>query len=186
MVCSLKRSSFRNCATGIELSVDVKRVESLALRPARDIGVKTFARFHQRREHLERPAFRRRLDLFHDRGHTLFFHRQIAVRTKLRSGFREKQPKKMINLRDRRDGRFAAAARDALLDRDARRQAADQIDIRFFELLDELPRIRRHAVEKPALSFGEQDVERERRFAGAAQPGDDDHLVARDFRERCF
>jgi hypothetical protein len=46
----------------------------------------------------------------------------------------------------------------------------DQINIWFFELLHELPRIRRHAVEKPALSLGEQDVERDRRFAGAAQP----------------
>ena len=181
MVCSLKRSSFRNCETGMSVAIDIKRVESLALGPARDIGVKTFARFDQRREHFERAAFRRGLNLFHDRGQTLLFDRQIAVRTKLRSGFGEEQSKKMINFRHRRDGRFAAAARDALLDRDTRRQTGDKIDIGFFELLDKLPRIRRHAVEKSALPFREKNVERERRFSRTAQSGDHHHLVARNF-----
>ncbi len=164
-----------------ELPIDKESVESLTLGPARDIGVKSFSRFDQRREHLERAALRRRLDLFHDRGQTLFFDRQIAVRTKLRSGFRKEQTKKMINLRHRRDGRFAAAAGDALLDRHTRRQTGDKIDIGFFELLDELPRVGRHAVEKSALSFGEQNVERECRFSRAAQSRDHDHLVARNF-----
>ena len=86
----------------------------------------------------------------------------------------------MINLRHGRDGRFSAAARDALLDRDARRHAFDQIDIRFFQLLDELPRIGRHAVEKTALPFGEKNIERDRRFPRTAQAGDDHHLVARN------
>ncbi len=142
--------------------------------------MKTFARFDQRREHLERSAPRRRFHLPDDRGKTLFFDRQIAVGTELRAGFGKEQPKKMINFRDRRDGRFAAAARDALLDRDARRQSFNQVDIRFFQLLDELPRVGRHAVEKTALAFGEKQIEGERRFARAAQAGDDDHLVARD------
>jgi hypothetical protein len=53
----------------------------------------------------------------------------------------------------------------------------------FLELLDELPRVRRHAVEEPPLAFGKEDIEGEGRFAGAAEAGDDDHLVARD-RER--
>ena len=41
-------------------------------------------------------------------------------------------------------------------------QAFDEIDVRFFQLLDELPRVGRHAVEKTALPFGEEDVEGER------------------------
>ena len=87
-----------------QLAIDEERVESLALRPARDIGVKTFSRFDQRREHLELAAFHRGLNLFHDRGETLLFHRQIAIRTKLRSGFGKEQTKKMINFCHRRDG----------------------------------------------------------------------------------
>ena len=157
MVCSLNRSSFRKCAIGKSCAIDEQRVESLALGPARHVGVKSFARFDQRRQHLERSAFRRRLDLAHDRGQTLLFHGQIAVRAKLRSGFRKEEPKEMVNLRDRGDGRFAAAARDPLLDGHARRHAFDQIDIRFLELLDELPRVGRHAVEKTALPFGEEN-----------------------------
>ena len=145
-------------------SIDIECVETLPFRPARDIGVKTFARFDKRRENLERTAFRRRLNLFHNRSQALLFDRQIAVRTKLRAGFCEQEPQEMINLRDGRDRRFAAAARDALLDGHARRQTLDKIDIGFFELLDKLPRVGRHAVEKAALAFRKEDVERERRF----------------------
>src|ERR1700682_99778 len=92
----------------------------------------------------------------------------------------------MINFRHRRDRRFAATARDPLLDGDARRQTGDKIDIRFFELLDKLPRVRRHAVEKTALPFREKNIERESRFAGAAQTGDHDHLIARNFDGKVF
>ena len=114
---------------------------------------------------LSGAAFRRGFDLLHDRGEALFLDRQIAIRAKLRARFGEEQTEEMVNLRDRRDGRFAAAARDALLDRHARRHAFDEIDIRFFELLDELPRVGRHAVEETALPFGEQNVERDGRFS---------------------
>src|SRR4029434_6483549 len=116
--------------------------------------------------------FRSPLDLFHNRSRTLFLHRQITVRTKLRSGFCEQEAQEMVKLSKRGDRRFASATSYTLFDGDRRGQSAHQINIWLFELLDELPRIRRHAVEKPALSLGEQDVERDRRFAGAAQPGD--------------
>ena len=127
------------------------------------------------------PRFAAVSTCLHDRGETLFLDRQIAIRAKLRSGFGEEQPQKMINFRHGGDGRFAAAARDALLDRDAWRQTFDQIDVRFLELLDELPRIGRHRIEKSALPFREKNIERERRFSRTAQAGDDDHLIARNF-----
>src|SRR4029077_2737175 len=149
-------------------AIDVERVESLAFRPTCHIRMKTFARFYERRENLERRAVCSRLDLFHDRRHTLFCDRQIAVWAKLRSSFRKQKPKKMVDFGHRCDRGLAAATRDTLFNRHTRRQAADQINIGLFELLDELPRIRRHTVEKAALSFGKQDVERERRLARAA------------------
>src|SRR4029079_4920487 len=83
-----------------ELSVHEKSVESLALRPARDVGVKTFARFHQWREHLQWAAFRSRLDLFYNGCHTLFFHGYITVGTELCSSLGEQEPEEMINLRN--------------------------------------------------------------------------------------
>ena len=68
----------------------------------------------------------------------------------------------MINFRDGRDRRFPSAARYALLDRHAWRQTFDQIDSGLFELLDKLPGVGRHAVEKSSLPFREKNVERER------------------------
>ena len=53
----------------------------------------------KRREHFELTAFRRDLNLFYNRGETLFLDRQIAFRTKLRSGFREEQTEEMVNFR---------------------------------------------------------------------------------------
>ncbi len=159
----LLEAAYRN-----QFSIYIKRLETLAFGPARDIGVKAFARFHQRREDLERSAFCGHLNLFYDRAKILFLHRQIAFRTELGSRLCEEQTKKMINLRDRGHGRFTAAARDALFDRNRRRKALDQIDIRLFELLNKLPRVGRHAVEKAALPFREQNIECERRFTRAA------------------
>src|SRR4051812_40785799 len=75
-----------------ELPVNKKAVESLALSPSRHVGVESFSRLYQRRKHLERPTLGGRLELADDRGNALFFYRQITIRTKLRSGFREKKP----------------------------------------------------------------------------------------------
>ena len=80
------------------------------------------------------------------------------------------------------DGGFAAAAGNALLDGDGRRQAGDQVDVGAFELLDELAGVGGHAVEEAALAFGEEDVEGEGGFAGAGEAGDDDELVAGDLQ----
>ena len=142
-----------------QLAIDVERVKALSLGPARHFGVKTFARLDQRREHLERTAPRCCFHLPNDRGDALFFHRQIAVRAILSARLGEEEPEKMVNLGDRGDGRFSAAARDPLFDRDGRRKTFDQIDVRLFQLLDELPRVGRHAVEKAALSFGKEEIE---------------------------
>ena len=68
-----------------------------------------------------------------------------------------------------------------MLDRNTRWQTGDKIDIGLLQLFDELPRIRRHAVEKSSLPFGKKNVERERRFTRTAQSGNDHHLVARNF-----
>ena len=87
----------------------------------------------------------------------------------------------MINLCHRGNGGFASATRDPLLNGDTGRQAADQIDIRLLQLLYELPRIRRHAVEKTSLALREKNIKCERRFAGATQTGNDHHLFPRNF-----
>ena len=87
-----------------EFAIDEERVESLPLRPSRDIGVEPFARLDERREHSERSAFYRGFHLLDDRSEALFFHRQIAVRAKLRPGLGEEEAEEMIHFRDRGDG----------------------------------------------------------------------------------
>ena len=71
----------------------------------------------------------------------------------------------MIDFSHSGDRRFPAAARNSLLDGHAGWQTFDQIDVRLLELLDKLPRVGRHAVEKTALPFSKKNVERQGRFA---------------------
>ena len=56
----------------------------------------------------------------------------------------------------------------------------DGVDIGPGHLLDELPGVGIERVEKPALAFRKKNVESERAFAGTADAGDDDKLVAWD------
>src|SRR5665213_3145653 len=107
----LETFELRELLDADEPAIDEERVKALALGPARHFGVEPFARFDERREHLERAAAGGRFELPNDGGERLLFHRQIAIRTKLRPGFGEEEPEKMVNFRDRGDGRFAAAAR---------------------------------------------------------------------------
>ena len=67
-----------------------------------------------------------------------------------------------------------------LLDRDRRRQAADEVDVGLLHLPEELPRVGRQRLDVAALALGVERVERERRLAGAGHAGEDDELVARD------
>lgn len=91
--------------------------------------------------------------------------RHLAVRAIGGSDTGEEQADEMMDLGHGGHGALAAAARIALLDADGGRNSSDQIHIRPGELLDELPGIGAHGIEKPALAFGEQQVEGERAFA---------------------
>ena len=55
--------------------INEQRVKSIPFGPARDVAVKTFARFDQRCEDLELSALRCRFDLSYDCAEGLFFHR---------------------------------------------------------------------------------------------------------------
>ena len=96
------------------------------------------------------------------------------------AGLGKQQPEEMINLSHSGNGRFPSAAGDPLFNGDGRRKTIDQIDVRLFQLLHELPGVGRHAIEKPALAFREKDVERQSGFARAAETSDYYHLIARN------
>jgi hypothetical protein len=86
---------------------------------------------------------------------------------------RIEQPEVLRDLRDRGHGRLARAARDALLDRDGRRDAGQTVDGRPRELLHKLPGVRGHRFHETPLALGEDDVESERGFARAGDTRDD-------------
>src|SRR5258708_1847797 len=75
---------------------------------------------------------------------------------------------------------FAATAASALLDADGGGDAGDQVDVGAGELLDELPGINVHRIEKPALTFGEKQIKGDRALAGTAHASHDDEAIARN------
>ena len=86
----------------------------------------------------------------------------------------------MVNLGDCRHGGFAAATSDALLNSNAGWQAFNGVHVGLFHLINELPGIRRHAVQEAALALREENIESEGGFARSTQAGDHHHAIARD------
>ena len=68
----------------------------------------------------------------------------------------------------------------SLLDRDGGGDAFDFFDVWFFELVEELPRVRGERFHVLALTLSEDRVEREGGLSRPRQSCDDDELVARD------
>ena len=165
----------------IDLAVGADFGEAVLGGPMGDIRVKTLAIFHHRREQQQiaaPPRFRRqpRCQLVA----RLRPHRPLAVRTILRAQPGKQQAQEMINLRDSGDGALAPAPRDALLDAHRGRNAGDQVHLGPRQLLDELPGVSVHRVQKTALSLRKQQVKGQRAFARSAHARDHHELVARD------
>ena len=95
------------------------------------------------------------------------------------SDARPQQPHVVVHFGDGAHGGARVARCRLLVDGDGRRQALDRIDIGFLHEFEELPRIRRQAFDVAPLALGVDRIERQRRFARARQPGDDDQPVPR-------
>ena len=93
---------------------------------------------------------------------------------------RVEQAEVIVNLGGGGDDGARAAAGTALFDGDGRRQALDEVHVRLLHLVEELPGVGGEALDVFALALGVNGVERQRRFAAAAQAGDDHQPVARD------
>ena len=110
----------------------------------------------------------------------LRLHRQIAVRTKLRAQPRVQQTNKLINLRHRPHGAFAAAASISLLDAYRWRQPLNPIHVRTRTLLHKLPRIRACRIQKPPLPLRIKQIKSQSAFARTAHPRNHDKSVPRN------
>ena len=78
---------------------------------------------------------------------------------------REKQPQIVVDLGDRGDRAARVVAAGPLIDGDRRLQALDEIDVRPFELVEELPGVGREAFDILPLPLGEDRVECQRTLA---------------------
>ena len=88
------------------------------------------------------------------------------------------QPHVIVNLGDRGHRAAGIMAAGPLIDGDRRLQALDQVDVRPFELMEELPGVGRKAFDILPLSFGIEGVEGQRALARPAGAGDDDQAIA--------
>src|SRR5215510_6011206 len=138
-----------------------------------------FAPPYDRREDHHAFAFWQFLDVLNDLVGGLARHGPPAVVAMRLAHRREEQPQVIVNLGDGADGRTRAAAGGLLFYRDGGREAFDRVDVRLFELFEELPRVSRERLDVAALALGVNSVEGERGFAGATQAGNDRQTVAR-------
>ena len=106
--------------------------------------------------------------------------RRAAGRAVRPAGPGVEQPEVVVDLGDGADGRARVLGGRLLVDRDRRRQTLDEVDVGLVHLAQELPGVRRQRLDVPPLTLGEDRVERQRRLAGAGQPGEDDEGVARE------
>ena len=96
------------------------------------------------------------------------------------AGPRIEQAQVVVDLGDRADGGARVVRGRLLLDRDRRREALDHVDIGLVHQLQELPGIRRQALDVAALALGIERIERQARLARARQAGDHDEAIPRD------
>ena len=88
----------------------------------------------------------------------------------------------IVRFRRGRDCRSRIRAGAALLDSDGRGKTLDEIDIRLFHLIEELPRVSRETFDVTPLPFGIKRIEGERRFPRAAQPRNDHQFLTWDIQ----
>ena len=88
------------------------------------------------------------------------------------------QPQVIVDLGDRGHRAAGIVAAGPLVDGDRRLQALDQVDVRPFELMEELPGVGREALDILPLAFGIERVEGQRALARPAGAGDDDQAIA--------
>ena len=92
----------------------------------------------------------------------------------------EEQPQVVVDLGDRADRRTRVRPGRLLLDRDGRRQAVDQVDVRLLHLLEELAGVGGQRFDIAPLALGVNRVEGERGLPRPRQAGNDDQPVTRE------
>ena len=150
----------------------------MACSSAEQVDVLALARPDHRGEHLEPGALLHRQHPVDDLLRGLPGDRLAADRAVRLADAGVEQPEVVVDLGDGADGRARVAGGRLLVDRDRRRQALDEVDVRLVHLAEELPRVGRQRLDVAALALGEDRVEGQARLARAGQPGEHDQRVA--------
>ena len=161
-------------------AVDLHTREALVPQLLEDVLVLALAVAHDGRVDGELRSFGQLQDLIDDRLLALPRDRLAADRAVRATDPRVEEPQVVVDLGDRPHRRARVAGGRLLVDRDRRRQPFDRVDVGLLHHLEELPRIRREALDVAALTLGVDRVEGERGLAGARQSGDTDQLVPRE------
>jgi hypothetical protein len=152
---------------------------ALGLQVGEQVDVLALAAADHRREDLEAGALLELEDAVDDLRGLLAGDDPAALRAVRRAGAGVQQPEVVVDLGDRADRRAGVAGGRLLVDRDRRRQALDEVDVRLVHLPEELPGVRGEGLHVAALALREDRVEGEARLAGPGQAGEDDQGVAR-------
>ena len=172
----------RELGRGVEfvhLAVDAHARKTLGAQLFKQVLLFALSASDDRRHDHQARVFGQRKRVVDHLRHRLRLQRQVVVGTVGRADARKQEAQVVVNLRDRADRRARIVAGRFLLDRDRRREAFDQVDVRLFHQLEELARVRRERFDVAPLAFRVQRVERERRFAGARQARDHHEAVPR-------
>jgi hypothetical protein len=165
----------------VEFSVGSNEGVVMARSPFCDIGVVAFAVSDHGCEEREGAAVPDGVEeALSELIAGLGFHGNLAIGTKRSAEPAEQESEEVVDLGDGGDGTFASAAGIALFDADGWGDAGDEIDVRVRHLFHELAGIGVDGVEESALSFGEEEIESQCAFSGAADSSDHDELIARD------
>ena len=169
----------RRGAELVRRAVDQHPGVALRLQRGEQVDELALAGAHHRSQHLEADALRHGQHLVHDLLGGLLLDHVPADRAVRYAGAGVEQPQVVVHLGDRADGRARVAVRRLLVDRHRRGQALDEVDVRLVHLPEELPGVRAQRLDVPALTLGEDRVERQARLPRTRQPGEDDQAVAR-------
>ena len=161
-----------------QLAVDLHAREALLAQLLEELAVLALAAAHDRRQHHELGALRKRHHLVDDLLRRLRLDRAAAVVAVRMADAGPEQAQVVVDLGDRADRRTRVAAGRLLVDRDGRRQALDRVDVGLVHLAEELARVGRERLDVAALALRVDGVEGEARLARAGQPGYDNQGVA--------
>ena len=169
----------RRLGQRVRLAVHADAAEALGLQVPERLDELALAPADDRREDLEARALGQRQHLVDDLLRRLAGDRAAAARAVRLPRPRPEQAQVVVDLGDRPDGRAGVPAGRLLVDRDRGAEPLDRVDVGLVHLPEELAGVGGQALDVAALPLREDRVEGEARLAGARQPGEDRHRVAR-------